>query len=58
MDINRFTLVVFFRKKFSRAESCAEDELFLIYLELILLFATCGFVGYSHNNDFCLQKFI
>ena len=38
MDINRFTLVVFFRKKFSCAESCSEAILFLS-LEFILLFA-------------------
>ena len=30
MKINRFPLVVFFRKKFSRAESCAEDVNLLI----------------------------
>ena len=27
LNINRFPLVVFFRKKFFRAESCAEDIL-------------------------------
>ena len=38
MYINRFPLVVFFRKKFSCAESCAEDFLVLC-MEFILLFA-------------------
>ena len=38
LKINRFPLVVFFRKKFSRAESCAEDFLVLC-MEFILLFA-------------------
>ena len=38
MDINHFPLVVFFRKKFSCAESCAEDFLVLC-MEFILLFA-------------------
>lgn len=38
LKINRFSLVVFFRKKFSRAEGCAEEILFLC-MEFILLFA-------------------
>ena len=29
--VNRFPLVVFFRKKFSRAESCAEEIICILY---------------------------
>ena len=30
LKINRFPLVVFFRKKFSRAESCAEFTILMV----------------------------
>ena len=31
LNINHFPLVVFFRKKFSRAESCAEEMPYFLY---------------------------
>ena len=53
LNVNRFPLAYFFRKKFSRAESCSEDILFLC-LEFILLFANSS--GALTNLQICLIR--